>query len=433
MKYVMTVLLLALFPAGYMISQTVQAVPDSSVREDLQAMIDEAFSRNPEIAAESYKMVIAQSRLPQASALADPELMFKVMEIPGMSFNQAMYANIELMQTIPFPSKLSARRSIAELLFEHAHHEHMEKVFTVIADLKSALASLRYARQSLEINKSNQALLRQMLKVAETSYVSGQVSEQEILKTNIELSRISVNEAKIREQIISAENRVRTILNRPFSTPIGSFDLEDSLIFLPLIDQLIAFAREHRPMLIHDSLNVVEKEMTVGLMKKEYIPDFKFSLEYVRMPALMENRWSISAGITLPFAPWTAAKTSSRVEEAEADQLMLSSTFEASKNTVQNQIRSEYAALQALKKELRSLQETILPQINQSLQLLLTEYENGKTSYLMVLDGYRMHNETQLEIAMAKMNYKQTLAALEREVGVSDIQIVASFEEESHR
>ena len=433
MKYVITVLLLAISSFGWSYAETVQAIPDSSNQENLQAMIEEALSRNPEIAAESYKMIMTERRIPQAAALDDPELTFKVMEIPGVSFNQAMYANIELMQMIPFPSKLSARRSIAELLSQHSHHEYMEKASMVISDLKIALASLWFSRESLKINKSNEAYLRQILKAAETSYVTGQVSQQEILKTNIELSKTSVNEAKIREQIIAAESKVRTLLNRSFSAPIGTFSLEAAPDSLPSIDQLVAFALENRPMLVHDSLNVVEKELTVGLMKKDYLPDFKLSLEYVRMPVLMENRWSVSAGISLPFAPWTIAKTSSRVEEAEADQMMLSSIYTASKNTVQGQIRSEYASLQALQKELQSLQNTIIPQVNQSLQLLLTDYESGKTSYLMVLDGYRMSNDTQLDFAMAQMNYQQTLAALEREVGVSDIQFVARYEKENQQ
>jgi outer membrane protein, heavy metal efflux system len=433
MKYIITVLLLAILPIGSALSQTSRAPSAPTNREDFQAMIEEAISRNPEIAAESYKMVMAERRIPQAGSLDDPELTFKVMEIPGLSFSQAMYANVELMQMIPFPSKLAARKSIAELLSLHSHHQYMEKASMVITDLKMALSSLWFSRESLKINKSNEAYLRQIHKAAETSYVTGQISQQEILKTNIELSRISVNEAKIREQIVTAESKVRAILNRSFSTPIGMFNLEPAPDSLPTIEELVSFANENRPMLIHDSLNVVEKEMTVGLMKKDYMPDFKLALEYVRMPTLMENRWSISAGISLPFAPWTIARTSSRVEEAEADQMMLASMYTASKNMVQSQIYSEYASLQSIRKEIQSLQNSIIPQVNQSLQLLLTEYQAGRTSYLMVLDGYRMFNETQLDFAMAQMNYQQTLAALEREVGVSDIRIVAAYEKENQQ
>jgi cobalt-zinc-cadmium efflux system outer membrane protein len=174
-------------------------------------------------------------------------------------------------------------------------------------------------------------------------------------------------------------------------------------------------------MLIHDSLNVVEKKMNVQLMKQEYLPDLKFSVEYVRLPMAMENRWSVSAGISLPFAPWTLSKASSRVQEAEADELMLSSMYASSKNMVHSEITSKRAALSALETQLRQLQDVVLPLLAQSIDLLLTEYETGRTSYLMVLDGYRMYNDMRRDRAMAMMNYHQTIANLEREVGVIDI------------
>ena len=52
---------------------------------------------------------------------------------------------------------------------------------------------------------------------------------------------------------------------------------------------------------------------------------------------------------------------------------------------------------------------------------------------MMVLDGYRMFNEMQLDYAMAQMSYQETLASLERSVGVTDIQFVASFGKDHHQ
>ena len=161
--------------------------------------------------------------------------------------------------------------------------------------------------------------------------------------------------------------------------------------------------------------------MNVGLMRQDYMPDLKLSVEYVRLPMTMENRWSVSAGITLPFAPWTLSKASSRVQEAQAEQLMLTSMYTSSKNMVQGEIRSKHASLRALEIQLRQLQDVVLPMLTQSIDLLLTEYESGRTSYLMVLDGYKMYNDMRRDRAMTLMKYHQTIAGLEREVGVSDI------------
>jgi outer membrane protein TolC len=433
MKYAKAILLLVVLTSRVAISQSAQPAQAAPREENLQDLIEEALARNPEISVEMYKIEVARLHLPQAGALMDPELNFRLMEIPGTDLNKAMYANIELMQVISFPTKLTAQKAIAELLTEHAHHDRMERVLSVIAELKTAMAMLWFARESQGINESNKELLTKILRATETAYTVGKASQQEVLRTNIELARLTINDGRIREQTVSAESRLRALLNRPATMPIGRFEISGQPIQLPSIDLLLTYARENKPILIHDSLNVLEKQLTVGLMKKEYLPDFKFALEYVRMPVLMENRWSVSAGITLPFAPWTIAKTSSKVQEAEAERLMLSSMYTASKNSIENQIRSGYASLQAIEKQLRTTQSTILPQLRQSIQLLLTEYETGKTSYMMLLDGYRMYNEMQLDSAMALMNYQETLASLERSVGVSDLQYVATFRKDNRQ
>jgi cobalt-zinc-cadmium efflux system outer membrane protein len=429
MKYACALLLsLALFSAN-VIAQLISGQIERPRVESLASLIDEALGNNSDIAAEKYKMEAAIRRIPQSGALDDPELVLKLMEIPGTRFNEAMYANIELMQMIPFPTKLSARRAISTLLSEHAHHDHLEKTVQIVADLKNALAMLSFNRESRSINAGNQELLKRILKVTETFYTVGKAPQQEILRTKIELAKLVADEAKIQEQIITTENMVRKILNRPSETPIGPIDF-GSPSPLPPIEDLFRFAEHNKPMLVHDSLNVTEKEMTLQLMKQEYIPDFKFSVEYVRLPVAAENRWSISAGITLPFAPWTLAKASSRVQEAESEKMMLSSMYTSSKTMVQSQIRSRLATLEALGKELHQIRDVALPLITQSIDLLLTDYETGRTSYLMVLDSYRMYNDMRLDLAMIKANYYQTFANLEREVGVTDISFVGGSRKE---
>lgn len=429
MKYASAILLYLAFFSGSGVAQKNSEHVTMIREENLPSLIEEVLSHNPDIAAEVYKMDAAFRRVPQAGALDDPELVFKLMEIPGTKFNEAMYANIELMQVIPFPTKLSTRRSLANLLTEHAHHDHLEKIVQVVADLKTAMAMLWFSRESLSINTANQELLKKVLKVAETSYSVGKAPQQDILKTNIELAKLIADEATIQEQAARAESTIRRILNRSAEAPVGRIELAPPFPLPPLSD-LMTFAEHHKPMLIHDSLNVVEKEMNVRLMRQEYIPDLKFSVEYVRLPMTMENRWSVSAGITLPFAPWTLSRASSRVQEAESEQMMLSSMYVSSKSMVLSQITSTHAALRALETQVRQLQDVVLPLLTQSIDLLLTEYENGRTSYLMVLDGYRMYNEMRRDRAMAMMKYHEAIASLEREVGVTDISSISTARKE---
>ncbi|GEM_PF-3647661 len=71
-------------------------------------------------------------------------------------------------------------------------------------------------------------------------------------------------------------------------------------------------------MIVHDSLAVVEGRTELAIAKQEYLPDFKFGLERIISPVDGFKGWSISAGITLPIAPWTLGRASACVDEASA-------------------------------------------------------------------------------------------------------------------
>ncbi|MBI3004600.1 MAG: TolC family protein, partial [Ignavibacteriales bacterium] len=366
-----------------------------------------------------------------AGSLDDPQFNYKLMEFPGTQFSQAVYQNFELMQMIMFPTKLFLRRNIAEIRAEHAHHDHLEKEIEILSRLKSAYAMLWAARTNLEINRENQRLLSQILRSAETQYAVGKASQQDVLKTNIELAKLKTQEASIQQEIISAESMMRAILNRPHNAPIGALAYDSLAPVQHSVEDLIAFALLHRPMIVHDSLSVTEGELMLSMSKQEYLPDFRVSLERVTMPIGGMSSWSFSAGISIPFAPWSLSKAASRVEEAEAERLMRSSLYQASQNMVEAQIREAHAKVKSLEVQVTALERTIIPQSYQSLLSALTEYQTGRTPYLMLLDGFRMYQEFKMDAVMARMHYEQAVASLERQVGVVTLDVVPEVSKEN--
>jgi outer membrane protein TolC len=390
-------------------------------REELQALINEAIQQNLEIAAEQSRVEMMQERIPQAGALADPEFTFKQMEFPGWRFNEAMYQNYELMQMIMFPTKLSTRKDIASAATNSARWGHTAKIVEIIARVRSSYAMLWDARTRLAINIENQQLLDQILRTAQTQYSVGQASQQDVLKTSVELAKARSDEAVIRQEIVSAESMLHAILNRPNSVPIGLVTLDSLITIQHSLTSLLRYSSDHHPMLSQDSLNIVESDLMVSMARQEYIPDFKISVERVTQPMIGMKSWSLMAGITLPFAPWSLSKASARVQEAQADRSMRQSMLQANRNMIESSIRESYARVKAYETQVQSFEQTILPQSRQSLQSSLTEYQSGRTSYLMLLDSFRMNQDMRMEASMTRMNYEKEFANLQRQVGVVDI------------
>jgi len=362
----------------------------------------------------------AHARVGQAGTLDDPELTYMREEMPGFRWNQSEMQKIELMQMFRFPSKLSKETEIAEINAEHSHHAHYEKELEVIARLKSAYYELWFAQQSMALNSENARLLQQFVTIAKTKFGVGDASLQEVLKANVELAKLENQGIILQQHEHSVKAMLMAILNRQPDDTLGVAVLQDSVVFTTILDSLQQGALRLRPMLLHDSLAVEESRALLSLSKREYLPDIKLGIQYVSVPMREFRGWSISAGITLPFAPWTLGKTGARVEEATATISTSSATLNAARNMVMANIKDLYFKAQSAKRQLDSYRTVILPQAQQSLKASMTAYQNARTDFLMLVDAYRTLAELSMESLMVRMQFEQAVAELERQVGVPD-------------
>ncbi|GJQ20629.1 MAG: hypothetical protein HBSIN02_09840 [Bacteroidia bacterium] len=399
--------------------------------EDLQFMIIEALSRNPEITAELSKMSAAEARIPQAGALDDAQLRFMKKEIPGFSTQQAMSTSLEFMQMVRFPTKLGVQSRIASLQAEHAHHEHLETVVSVIRRLKSAWAALWFARTAIEINREEQDILENIAAVATTQYAVGNVPQSEVLRAGIEFARTKADAAQWSQREATASSVLRALLDRSPSAAIGEVSLPPlTPISVPLED-LLLFALQNRPRLVHDSLSVTETSLMVSKAKQEYLPDLSFSVEFMDFAVPPRSRWTVSAGITLPFMPWTLGKASARVEESQAELSRTEALFRASKNRVIAEIHDAYARQSAAYTLAYAYEAELVPRARQSFQTTLSEYQSGRSSYLTLMDSYKTYQNVRMAAAMARMEYAQALADLEFQTGVIDLSAVPTRTQET--
>jgi outer membrane protein TolC len=395
-------------------------VPESPVL-DLNSLIDEAIQNNPEIRAAQADWDMFEAKIPQAKTLDDPQLNMMQEEIPGFKFGNAMYFRAELMQMFPYPGKLSSMEELARIKAQHSHHDHLEKINAIIGKLKEMYFELWYVQQASVLNRENFRLMKQFLNAISTKLRTGATSQQDVLKASIELSKADIELLSLRQKELSVKAMLMSMLNRSSKDTIGYATIAEEIAVLPSLDSIQQLAMRLRPMLKHDSVGVHESTTMIALAKKEYYPDFTVGLRYDTSPEKNFNGWTISAGITLPFAPWTIAKADSRLQEAEIALEKSQANLNATRNMVIANINDLYFKALANKQQLESFQTSILPQTRQSLEASLTAYQSGRTDFLMLLDSYRMLVDMTSEYYMKRMEFEQTLAQLDKEVGFQNV------------
>ncbi|MDI6804647.1 MAG: TolC family protein, partial [Bacteroidota bacterium] len=129
----------------------------------LDQLIDDALVNNFELHAYSEAVKAAEAKIQQMRSLDNPELTFRLMEMESLNPNEAMRANVELMQMIRFPSKISTETKMAEIEANRAQQIYNEKSVEIIMKVKSAFYELWMTQQNLELNGENTELMNQFL------------------------------------------------------------------------------------------------------------------------------------------------------------------------------------------------------------------------------------------------------------------------------
>jgi outer membrane protein TolC len=384
----------------------------------LRSLLKELIAHNAELQAWRRQSDAMEARVGIAGTLDDPELTYMREQMPGFRWTDAEMQQVELMQMVRFPTKLAGEKTIASMGAEQSLHEYTGKALEVIARFRSAYAELWFAQQALRLNRENASLVTQVTTIVRTRFGNGEAMLQDVLKANVELAKLDNQQTSLRQQEISAMTMLLGLLNRSSGDSLGVAILPDSLDNVVAVDTLRSRALRSQPMVLRDSLSVEQSRIMLTLAKSEYLPDFKFGLRYVTAPMGDFRGWSISAGITLPFAPWTLGKSAARVSEAEASVRQSESAFMATRTMVLASITDVFSRVASTRQQIETYRKNILPQARTALKASLTAYQGGTTDFLMLIDAYRTLVELSMESLMLRMQYEQASAELDRQVGM---------------
>lgn len=388
---------------------------------NLSDLIEQALKANPEILAARKGVDAAQARIDQARSLDDPELDFESWAIPlnqPTNLNQANTHMVNLRQRFPFPGKLRLRGEVASQEVAMAAARYRAKEREVIAAVKKSYSDLFMADRNIEITQEQLDLLQRILKTAEVRYTVGKVTQQDVIKAQVEQSDL-INRLIVAEQERqSAEAKLNTLLNRPTDAPIGrTTELEPPPTVLEQED-LYRLTTESNPDLREAASGVKRAELSHELaIRNQKYPDFMLGLGYWYIPqANFQHTYSGMLTLTIPFF-WTKAKHDKEVEEASGQIARGEASYRAVKNLVFLEVRDNLLKSSAARKSVTLYRTGLLPQAELSLKAAEAAYQTGRLEFTGLLEAERALRDVRLGHYRALVALEQSLADLERAVG----------------
>ena len=387
-------------------------------RLTLDAALDEALAKNPTLIALRKQYDAARLRPGRERFLMPPTFEAQIWQWPVNTLNPRntnMYM-FTAGQDIPGRGKRRARAEILEKEAAIAENDIAVHARDVLDNVKRAYADLFLARKHIDIHLASVDLLRQFADVSEAKYRTGRISQQNVLKAIVELSRLHDDLVVMDERAQIAEAQLNTLLDRPPDAPIGALGEPHERILLPASSELQRIALERQPELRGAALERERAEAALTAARIEYKPDFYIGGGYMLMPRNRDS-WTVTVGITWPKAPWARGRLDARVAEADAEIEAATARQRAAENAIRFAVQEAYVRVQSAAQRAALLRTSVVPQSEQTLEVSRVAYQTDRVDFLELIDNQRVLLDAQLDYYRAVSDFEQALADLERAVG----------------
>ncbi len=428
MKKYMTLFIAIIFVFGGFAAFS-KTKDNSTTNDILNDLIQEALEKNPGLEAAVQRALSVEKNIPQAGALPDPQLTFGLSNLPvdSFSFNQDPMTGkvIGVMQMFPFPGKLSLATDIAEFEAAAIKFQQEEIRNQIIQMVKQTYFDLYATDRAFETTEKNKALMEQFVRVAETKYATGSGLQQDVLRAQVEISKLEDDLIMWQQKRISVVAKLNALLNRPANTFINEtlpeLEIPDSPISIFSAEEI----EQNRPLFKAWDERIQKAEAAVKLAERDIWPNFTVGASYRQRNDLADGRQMtdfFSATVSLNIPLYFKRKQNAKVAEKELSFKAVLSEYENVKINVLSEIESILAELERNRKRVELYKGGILIQAQQSLESAHAGYRVGKVDFLTLINNWMMLQNYELQYFFALSNFYKNLANYELAIGKDIIQ-----------
>lgn len=394
---------------------------------ELAALVAQAIEDNPELQAMRREIAAREAAVPQARALMDPMLEVRLanMMANNLSLNEDPMSGIEIMlrQQVPYPGKRSLRGEMAQSEAAMTVEQYRSSLFDVVARVKRSYYNLWQAEQIIAIIQLTQGSVKDIAKIAEEKYAVGLGLQQDVLRAQLEVSRILNEMLMWQREREGARAELNAALGRSPESPLGpAAKVEKTEVPLSL-SSLQQTALTSSPMLRERNIGIRRAQAEEALAVKELKPDFEFGLGYMFRSRIMGEPMSgtdmISASVGLNLPIYARTKQRKRIEETRSDLEAARARREAAQVEIFSMLADLKAEADRNSRQIDLYRRGIIPQAELAFESARAGYQVGKIDFLALLDAQMRLYEYQIAYYQSLAAYQRALAEIERTAGTT--------------
>jgi outer membrane protein, heavy metal efflux system len=390
----------------------------------LADLVKQALTNNPDLQAARERWQMFEQKVLPARSLDDPRLGLAFSNYPVDSFQAdrtPMTGNeLQLSQGFPFPGKLGAKGEMAREQARWYQGAYEDARLQLAGKVKDAWYRLAFQDRAIAVTEQDLKLLDQFIRLAATRYAVGKGLQQDVLKAQLERSKLMDKLFSQRQQRRTVTAELNTLLGRDPATPFGPLPELTATTVTRDVQALQQLATDHRPLFRSYQSLIARYQSQRHLAKLSYYPDFNIWASYrFRDDNLPDGGTDFaSAGVSITLPLWRD-KRAAEVADADSGVRMAQRQFDDFRNQVHFAIEDGYARLAKDRDLLDLYGSGILPQAQQTYAASLSAYQVGSVDALNLIDSLLSLYRYQIEYQRVLADHERDVARLEAVTGVS--------------
>ena len=345
----------------------------------------------------------------------DPTLSIGTMNLPGNNpdpFNQGMI-ELKVEQMLPRGDSPQIHRRKNELQGEISEVASFERQLTILREVRLAWLDVWYWQQSLKQLDGDRHLFESLRSVSESMYSQGRKNQQNLLRTELELSRLEDRIVRFNTKL--AQSRAQ------LARWTGQIDLKDISSELPDVSTIADIDDQQllqHPLIQTADLAINQSDQDIALAKEDYKPqlgvEFKYGREMgdINTMGAADSRDKFSAMVMLDIPLFTANRQDRQLSASQYRREAITAQRLETLRQMQGQLQAESVRYQGLKRRLSLFREQLIPQVISQSDALLKAYQADAGNFADVIQSYKARLEMTLEYTRLQADTLQSHARL---------------------
>jgi outer membrane protein TolC len=410
------------FEASFIVLTLALKLSAADLPTPLSALLDEATRNNPDILAARRGWQAATQVPSQVSTPPDPQVTIQHVSVgsprpfAGFSNSDFSYIGFGISQDLPYPGKLKLKGEAAQQEASVSREKLDTVRRAVLQHVKEAYFQIAYVQQTLEVLDRNGKLLEQIEKIADARYRVGEGSQQDVLKAQLERTKLLREVAHHHELMAIQQAQLIKLLNRPPGSPDIS---TGPLVETPLrytSNELLEKVRTENPEVATQQEMVKKQSLQVEIARKDRYPDFSVQYMWQHTAEQFRDYYMLSFSARIPI--YRRRKLNPEMNQAVEELNRSRREYESQVQTAYFDVRNQYIAADTASQMLKIYREGLIPQALATYQAGLASYQTGTLDFESLFSTFMDVLNFDGEYWKTLMEHETALARIEQITGV---------------